>query len=322
VNEPKLVVENRGLPIAVHELGAPEGRPVLALHGFLDHGLSFRRVADHANGVTLFAPDARGHGHSGWVGAGGYYHFYDYLDDLRRVLDVLPPRLGLVGHSMGGTLALALAGLFPERFDWVLLLEGMGPPSHDPQSSPERLRGWLRALVPDRQGAEADRRRARTRMESPDEAGRRLLRLNPRLDADHARALGETFSEPHPDGGWTWRFDPLHRTPSPKPFRLDEVFPLWRRITAPVVSLWGEHGFHPEELDERHRVLGSVDIGLIERAGHNLHHERPELIGEIIRRLAESHPSEATWAELMPLEIRPASLPGSTHRRDGEGPGG
>lgn len=283
-------MNNRGLPIAVHRLSSAEGTPVLALHGFLDHGRAFARAARAASGVTMYAPDARGHGQSGWVGAGGYYHFYDYLDDLQRVLARLPPELGLVGHSMGGTLALALAALFPGRFRWLLLLEGMGPPSHSPEDTQVRLRSWLRALIPDRVGDVEVRSRHRTRMDSVEDAAHRLCRLNPRLAPAHAAELASSFTEPHSEGGVTWRFDPMHRTPSAKPFRLDEVFPLWRSIEIPVTSIWGEHGFHPDRLVERHACLGDLEVGVVEGAGHNLHHEEPELVGELVTRLAAGTP--------------------------------
>lgn len=310
VSAPDFFVNNRGLPVAVHRFGADDGAPVLSLHGFLDHGRSFALAAEHAPGVTWYAPDARGHGWSGWVGDGGYYHFYDYLDDLRRVLDRLPAKIGLVGHSMGGTLALTLAGLFPERFAWVLLLEGMGPPSHDPSDTRLRLSRWLRALEPDRLGPVDVRRAHRTTMASVEEAASRLCRLNGRLRADLGAKLATSFTEPLPDGGVTWRFDPLHRTPSAKPFRLDEVLPLWKSVQAPVVSLWGEHGFHPDALAERHRALPQVDIGLVERAGHNLHHERPELIGDLVDRLAGAS-EPLRWSEVCPPEIRSAEPGGA-----------
>ncbi len=280
-------VDVRGLSIAVHRLGSGSDPAVLGLHGFLDHGLSFARVARTWSGGTFFSPDARGHGESDWVGSGGYYHFYDYLDDLRRVLDKLPTSLGLVGHSMGGTLALTLAGLFPDRFRWVLLLEGMGPPTHRPEDTPQRLQAWLQSLTPARLGGIESRRRIRTRLASVEDAADRLVRMNGRLDSGQARELAESFTEVHPEGGLAWRFDPLHRTPSAKPFRLDEVEPVWRRIQAPVTSVWGQHGFRPDQLEARHAMLPSVRVGVVPDAGHNLHHEQPEVVASAIADLEE-----------------------------------
>ncbi|NJK89812.1 MAG: alpha/beta hydrolase [Myxococcales bacterium] len=75
---------------------------------------------------------------------GAYYHFYDYLDDLTRVLGSLPDRIGLVGHSMGGTLATMIAALHPDRFSWAVLLEGHGSPCARPRGHCRSARAMAR----------------------------------------------------------------------------------------------------------------------------------------------------------------------------------
>ena len=104
----------RGLRLAYRTYGEAGGRPLLCFHGFLDHGASFRFMAEHLPEFRVVAPDVRGHGHSDWVGPGGYYHFYDYYDDARALLDQLGwSRFALLGHSMGGSIATGLAALEP-----------------------------------------------------------------------------------------------------------------------------------------------------------------------------------------------------------------
>jgi pimeloyl-ACP methyl ester carboxylesterase len=188
-------VEVRGLSLAVHRFGDPGGLPVLALHGFMDCGHSFRRMAAHLEpGLSVWAPDARGHGASDWIGAGGYYHFWDYIDDAARVLEALGvERCGLLGHSMGGTVATALAATYPERFDWLVLLEGMGPPFTEPLDGPARLRRWRQALRS--HGDPGVRRRSRRPVGTVDDAAERVRRWNPRVPADHALELAQALSE-------------------------------------------------------------------------------------------------------------------------------
>ena len=72
----------RGLEIHYLEWGPPDGEPLLLIHGFLDHARSWEPfVAALEEKLTaprrIIAPDCRGHGDSGWVGDGGYYHFYN-----------------------------------------------------------------------------------------------------------------------------------------------------------------------------------------------------------------------------------------------------
>ena len=57
---------------------------VLLLHGFLEHAHVWELVAPRLAeaGLHVYALDWRGHGDSQWIGAGGYYHFADYLPDV------------------------------------------------------------------------------------------------------------------------------------------------------------------------------------------------------------------------------------------------
>jgi len=53
-------------------------------------------------GARMIALDWRGHGDSGWIGPGGYYHFVDYVADLAVLMETVVPALspGATGHSL------------------------------------------------------------------------------------------------------------------------------------------------------------------------------------------------------------------------------
>jgi acylglycerol lipase len=88
---------------------------VVIAHGLAEHGGRYAAVAERlvAEGVAVVALDHRGHGRSGGKRT-SVVRFADYGDDLSTVIvrarDRWPSqRLVLLGHSMGGLIALDLA---------------------------------------------------------------------------------------------------------------------------------------------------------------------------------------------------------------------
>jgi acylglycerol lipase len=93
---------------------APTGVVVIA-HGFAEHGGRYARLADRlvAEGLAVVAPDHRGHGRSEGKRT-SVVRLNDYIDDLATVIRGARERwaslhLILLGHSMGGLIALGLA---------------------------------------------------------------------------------------------------------------------------------------------------------------------------------------------------------------------
>ncbi len=283
----------RGLDLAYHCWGNAKNPPLLFFHGYLDHGQSFTPIAEKlATNYFVVALDFRGHGHSGWIGAGGYYHFYDYYHDVIQLFAHLEiPKAHVVGHSMGGSIACTLAAMRPELVQSLIMMEGLGPPSEDLGNTFFRLQRWQKSLSKEKvDGDIAHRKSSRNPIASLDEAAKRLQRTNPRLSDERAQALAETFTE-KVDSAYAWRFDPLHQTPAAKPFRLEEIREVWKEVKLPILSLIGEDSpFRLPDLDERHAIFENIVTDLIPKAGHNMHHEYPEVIYEKIIGWLEQNP--------------------------------
>ena len=261
-----------GTGAATTVTAAPDAPPVLVLHGFLEQGAAWAAVARRL-GRRVLAPDHRGHGLSDHVGAGGWYHFWDYVADVDAIVEHLGAPVDLVGHSMGGTIASLYAGSRPDRVRKLVLVEGLGPPDATDEAL-FRARQFL-----------ADRRSPPGHRPLRDAADGidRLRKSNPSLTEEEAQRLVERSTRPVEGGlGWTW--DPLHRARMPVPFQVELFQRFLREITAPVLLVDG--GRSPWVVADhatRAAALRDVRREVVARAGHLVHHDAPDALARVIR---------------------------------------
>jgi pimeloyl-[acyl-carrier protein] methyl ester esterase len=108
-----------GRRLAYREAGS--GRPLILLHGWAMSSAVFSEaLPDLAADFRVLAPDLRGHGASD---PGNGYTLEDFADDLCQWLAGLGiDGFDLLGWSLGGQVALRLAGLLGERVGHLLLV--------------------------------------------------------------------------------------------------------------------------------------------------------------------------------------------------------
>jgi pimeloyl-ACP methyl ester carboxylesterase len=276
-------IDVRGLKIHYAEWGDRQGEPFILLHGFLDHSRSWdpfvaAMVKISKRPMWIIAPDCRGHGDSGWVGAGGYYHFPDYVLDLDTlILNLGSPFVTLMGHSMGGTISFLYAGTFPNRVRQLILVEGLGPSGLTFATAPLKMRKWLSDI-------KAMGQKKNSRHLTPELAAKRLRRRNPRLKAQMALHLARHGIKQQSNGNWVWKFDPLHRTTSPQPFYLEQALKFLSRIKCPALLVRGKESSQSPQRDrkERLQILPHRTVAEIPRAGHMVHHDNPEGLARVV----------------------------------------
>lgn len=108
-------------------IGAPQGAAaILFVHGLMSSSQTWAEQAERLTGrFRVIAPDLFGHGAS--AKPPGDYSLGAHAATLRDLLDGLDvPRVTVVGHSLGGGVALQFAYLFPDRVEALVLVSSGG----------------------------------------------------------------------------------------------------------------------------------------------------------------------------------------------------
>ena len=123
--------------LAAAEYGA--GPSVAILHGLFGSGRNWRSVAQHlAARHRVLTFDLRNHGASPWADGMSYA---ELVEDLQvsfraRRLD----HAALLGHSMGGKVAMLMALLHPDEVDRLVIVDIA------PAANPPNLLAYIRAM--------------------------------------------------------------------------------------------------------------------------------------------------------------------------------
>ncbi|MDP2165530.1 MAG: alpha/beta hydrolase [Hydrogenophaga sp.] len=268
----------------------PARAPLVLVHGWMDVAASWQFMVDAlAQERWIVAPDWRGFGLTRAEGpAPDTYWFPDYLADLDALLDHYAPDqpVDLVGHSMGGNVVMVYAGARPQRIRRLVNLEGFGMPATKPAQAPGRYAQWMDEVKALHRGQQALKA-----YDSPDAVARRLMKTNPRLAQDKADWLARQWASPNAQGKWEILGDAAHKVVSAYLYRVDETLEMYRRISAPVLSVtasddsltqWWKGRFTLAEHHERLRAVPRLDNAVVNDAGHMLHHDQPQVLAQTI----------------------------------------
>lgn len=253
-----------------------ENAPALLLiHGGRDHCRNWDWVSERLlDRYHIIAPDLRGHGDSEWS-TGASYNEINYVYDIAQlVLQKKMAPVTIIAHSLGGSIALLYAGLFPETVKKVVAIEGLGP-------SPEMMERMREARIEKRVRSWIEMRReaaGRVPRKYPtiEDAVARMKEENTHLDDAQARHLTVHGAVQNEDGTYSWKFDNYVRMGGgPGGLSVEDQRRIWGCITAPVLLVRGMESWASDPaIDGRIEHFKDARLANIEKAGHWSHHDQ------------------------------------------------
>lgn len=258
-----------------------EGRQrVVLIHGGMDHGRSWDTVASGlCSDFHIQALDLRGHGDSEWATE---YSIATFVFDVVQYIKATGGTpLDVVGHSLGGTIALHMAAAFPEFVRRLVVIEG-GPFGRRPLQRRPYVEG-LRASVSETENALG----SRSRYLDINAGAQRLREFNPDLSAIYAAHLATHGMVLHNDGSLRWKYDPAIKAWPPYIFEPAHEQDLMTRVTAPVLLLQGA-GIASWEEKGNTRVSPALpprsEVHSFEDCGHWPHHKRAQEVVSLMQK--------------------------------------
>ncbi|MGY1717378.1 alpha/beta fold hydrolase [Geodermatophilus sp. SYSU D01106] len=260
------------------------GPRVVFVHGLFGQGKNWTTIAKGLAGghrVTLL--DLPNHGHSPWTDR------VDYVDMAGLLADELASYgepVTLVGHSMGGKVAMTLALRRPELLRGLVVVDIApveypltGGRTDDPDEEASPFEAYIAAMRAVDLGA------LRTR----EDADRALREAVP-SSMVRSFLLQSLVREGVGSGRWRWRLNletlerdlgELRGFPEPPPGATFDGPVLW-------VAGANSHYVLPGDRDRMDALFPSTRLVKVKNAGHWVHSEQPEVFLETVRRFLDA----------------------------------
>ncbi len=258
--------------------GPLDTTPVLCLHGWLDNANSFLPLAAAMPTQSLLAVDFAGHGLSSHRSPDAHYYLFDYVADLVELIQQQSwSKLHIIGHSMGGMVATALAAAMPELVERLVLIDSLGFVTTAPEDTASQLR---KALL-SRQG--------RRQKHKPQYQTLELAAIARQSQSDFTmqEALLLTQRGCYLSEGesnfYTWRADLRLRELSAQRLTKAQATALIGQLQCPVMAIMAEDGI---ELMQQNLALYQSSYPRLQlqhvAGGHHLHMTNADAVQRVI----------------------------------------
>ena len=259
--------------VGIHYVEAGEGPALLLIHGLGSSTFAFRHILpDLARRLRVVALDLKGFGFS--ERPVGDYALSAQAELVRQVMDLLGiEKASVLGHSMGGVVAMRLALAYPQRVERLILASSASDLELGRRIWGAAVIGRLLPLVApftfhNRRFRELS---LKSGYSDPDRCTEDVIEgyMQPARMRGYLRALGNTMAH--------WRRDPP----------LDPA-----DITQPTLIVWGEedHWLPPSRGERLHRLIAGSRLELV-AGGHLFLEEQPQAASRLIEEfLLEGEP--------------------------------
>jgi pimeloyl-ACP methyl ester carboxylesterase len=275
---------------------AGSGPVIVLVHGITSTSATWERVIPAlAKRFTVIAPDLLGHG--GTAKPRGDYSLGAYASGVRDLLIALGhERATVVGHSLGGGVAMQLAYQFPERCERLVLIDsgGLGSEVHM----------LLRAATLPGSELVLPLLASEPLLDIGRGVGRLFGRLGLRLHTDieemaHGHA---SLAEPAARAAFVHT---LRTIVDPTGQRVNANDRLYLAEKVPFLIIWGERDriIPVAHAHATHARVPSSRLEIFERAGHFPHVDEPQHFIEVLTDFIDTtEPAEMAperWRELL-----------------------
>ena len=260
------------------------GVPMLLLHGYSNEAHIWDdfipTVADH---YRVMAIDLRGHGDSDWHPEGAYA-YQDHVEDIEAIVAGLGlERLVVVGHSLGGRIAMLYGGRNPEKLAGLVIVD----------SAPEiDRRGSVRISMEAAENADPS-------FGSLAEYEQMLVHLYPAATSASIRRMAQFGAKQRPeDGRWILKMDTaFRRAVSGDGGEIEKLHAeaqeaMWKalaEIPCPTLVVRGAASdILAAEIADRmvDEVLPQGQLAVIPQAGHSVMTDNPEGFNAALAKFA------------------------------------
>ncbi len=256
--------------MSIHYERHGQGPTVVLIHGLFgdrDNLAGLGRALE-AEGLDVIRVDLRNHGRSPHYDSMTFAEMAGDIEALRQSLSL--DRIALVGHSLGGKVAMTYAQALPERVS-ALVVADIAPVAY------RRRHDTILATLGRIDAANLPSRKA---------AQQQLMEAG--IDAGTALFLTKSL-KPRPEGGFYWQIH-LSAIAANYP-NLIAALPQAAPWPGPVRFIKGEHSDYllPAHQAEVTARFPNAEARVIAGTGHWLHAEKPQLFNRQVIQFLNRH---------------------------------